>query len=119
MSDLMDDLVLSILLHSTSFSNTLTFSGRHFVPSAVPQTLYMLCTLLVSTHLVVTCTGVVCLLPGVSWQAGFPSERGEEALLSLYTEISNFLARGIVALVLLHCLPTEIDTSDYCVLSEI
>lgn len=96
-----------------------TFSCRHFVPSAVPQTLYVLCTLLVSAHLVVVYAGVVCSLPSMSWQVGCPSsQRGEEARLSLHTEISNFLTSGAVALVLLHCLPTETDSSDYCVHSE-
>lgn len=81
--------------------------------------LYVLCTLSVSAHMVVVCATVVRLLPGVSWQVGCPSsERGKAALLSLHTEISNFLTSGAVALVLLHCLPTETDSSDYCVHSE-
>lgn len=54
-----------------------------------------------------------CLLAG-----GVPSSKGrEEALLSLHTEISNFLTSGAVALVLLHRLPAETNSLDYCVLS--
>lgn len=54
-----------------------------------------------------------CVLAG-----GAPcSKGGEEALLSLHTQISNFLTRQAVTPVLLHCLPAETNSLDYCVLS--
>lgn len=62
--------------------------------------------------------GAACSLPDLSWQEGCPLERGEEALLALHAEISHCLASRAVALELIHCLPTETDSSDYCVRSE-
>ena len=85
---------------------------------SVPQMLSVLCTLLLSAQWVL-CVGAACSLPSLSWQVGCPpSERGEAALLALYVEISHFLASRAVSLVLLHCLPTETDSLDYCVHSE-
>lgn len=120
-SDLVDDLVLSPLPPPASISNALTFSCRHFIPSAVTQTLHVFCTLLVSAHLV--CAGIVCLLPGVSQRVGWPpSERSVKALLCLHAKISDFLTSGAVVSVLLHCLPTETEfrllSSNYCVHPE-
>lgn len=69
-------------------------------------------------RLVVFCAGAACSLPDLSWRVGCSSERGEEALLALHAEISHFLASRAVALELIHCLPTETDSSDYCVRSE-
>lgn len=118
-----DCFILSSLPSPAPFLKTLVFSCKLFVCLfvvflSVPKMLSVLCTLLLSARCVL-CAGAACSVPSLSWQVGCPpSERGEAALLALHVEISHFLTSRAVALVLLHCLPTETDSLDYCVHSE-
>lgn len=119
-SDVVDGLVLSPLPPSACFSNTLTFFLQAFCRLSSPRNI--LCAL----HSAGKCP----LGGGLRWSSflatwcvlaggvSFFRARWRRALLSLHTEISNFLTSGAVALVLLRCLPTETDSSDYCLRSE-